>query len=344
MKNTVIQTVTGPIEINKLGITLMHEHLLIDIPYSWHKPTEASKVALAKAPVNPEIIGELKCDPYINLDNIQMSDIYDATYEVMKFKELGGQTIVDATSRYNGRDPLALKAIAQRTGLNIVMGGGYFLEKSLPDKVKDMSIEDAKEEVIKEITIGVDGSEIKVGIIGEAGVGINMTDVEVKLLRAQSRAQVVTNVPLTIHTYGWGRPCHKIIDIVAEEGANLKMVILDHMNPSGNDLKYQVSLLERGVFLEYDMIGMDYYYPGEGQSPSDEENARAIKNLIDAGYINQILLSQDVFLKMMLTKYGGNGYGYILKHFLPRLKSLGINDQQIYTLLVENPQRVFIGE
>jgi len=323
MKSIMVQTVNGPIEVSKLGVTLMHEHLLIDIPYSWHKPTEASKVALAKAPVNPEIIGELKYDPYINLDNIQMSDIYDATYEVMKFKELGGQTIIDATSRYNGRDPLALKAIAQRTGLNIVMGGGYFMEKSLPDKVKDMSIEDAKEKVIKEITIGVDGSGIKVGIIGEAGVGINMTDIEVKLLRAQSRAQAVTNVPLTIHTYGWGRPCHKIIDIVAEEGANLKMVILDHMNPSG---------------------GMDYYYPGEGQSPSDEENARAIKNLIDAGYINQILLSQDVFLKMMLTKYGGNGYGHILKHFLPRLKSLGVNDQQIYTLLVENPQRVFIGE
>jgi len=344
MKNTMVETVNGPIEISKLGVTLMHEHLLIDIPYSWHKPTEASRLALAKAPVNPEIIGELKCDPYINLDNIRMSDIDVATYEVMKFKELGGQTIVDATSRYNGRDPLALKAIAQRTGLNIVMGGGYFMEKSLPEKVKDMSIEDAKEEVIKEVTIGVDGSGIKVGIIGEAGVGINMTDIELKLLRAQSRAQAATNVPLTIHTYGWGKPCNKIIDIAAEEGANLKMVILDHMNPSGHDLKYQVSLLERGVFLEYDMIGMDYYYPGEGQSPSDEENAKAIKGLIDAGYINQILLSQDVFLKMMLTKYGGNGYGYILKHFVPRLKRLGVNDQQIYTLLVKNPQRVFIGK
>jgi len=304
MKNTMVETVNGPIEISKLGVTLMHEHLLIDIPYSWHKPTEASRLALAKAPVNPEIIGELKCDPYINLDNIRMSDIDVATYEVMKFKELGGQTIVDATSRYNGRDPLALKAIAQRTGLNIVMGGGYFMEKSLPEKVKDMSIEDAKEEVIKEVTIGVDGSGIKVGIIGEAGVGINMTDIELKLLRAQSRAQAATNVPLTIHTYGWGKPCNKIIDIAAEEGANLKMVILDHMNPSGHDLKYQVSLLERGVFLEYDMIGMDYYYPGEGQSPSDEENAKAIKGLIDAGYINQILLSQDVFLKMIESEFG----------------------------------------
>lgn len=344
MKNTVIQTVTGPIEISKLGITLMHEHLLIDISYSWHKPTEASRLALAKAPVSPEIIGELKYDPYINLDNLQMSDIDIAAYEVMKFKELGGQTIVDATSRYNGRDPLALRSIAQRTGLHIIMGCGYFTEKSLPQKLKGMSIEDIKEETIEEITAGVDGSGIRAGIIGEVGISKDMTRQEVRLLRAQSRAQLTTNVPLTIHTYGWGRQCNEIIDIVAEEGANLKMVILDHMNPSLHDFEYQVSLLERGVFLEYDMIGMDYYYPGEGQSPSDEENAKAIKCLIDAGYINQILLSQDVFLKMMLTQFGGNGYRHILRHFIPRLKRLGVNEQEIYTLLIKNPQRVFIGE
>lgn len=344
MKNTIVQTVTGPIEINKLGVTLMHEHLLIDASYSWHKPTEAGRFALAKAPVSSEIIGELKHDPYINLDNIQMSDIELAIYEVMKFKELGGQTIVDVTNRYMGRDPLALRSIAQRTGLNIIMGCGYYMEKSLPKKVKDMSIEDAKEEVIKEATIGIDGSRIRTGIIGEAGVSKDMTKQEVKLLRAQSRAQSILNIPLTIHTYGWGRQCNEIIDIVAEEGANLKMVILDHMNPSLHDFEYQVSLLERGVFLEYDMVGMDYYYPGEGQSPSDEENAKAIKRLIEAGYINQVLLSQDVFLKMMLTKFGGNGYGHILRHFIPRMKRLGVNEQQIYTLLIKNPQRIFIGE
>lgn len=344
MKNTVIQTVTGPIEINKLGITLMHEHLLINITDLWRKPTEANRLALTKVPVSLEIIGELRYDPYVNLDNLQMLDIDIAVSEARKFKELGGQTIVDVTSRYNGRDPFALRSIAQRTGLYIVMGCGYYMEYSYSQKLKNMSIEDITEEIMQEITIGVDGSGIKAGIIGEAGISKDMTKQEVKLLRAQSRAQSIADVPLTIHTYGWGRQCNEIIDIVTEEGANLKMVILDHMNPSLHDLEYQVSLLERGVFLEYDMIGMDYYYPGEGQSPSDEENAKAIKHLIEAGYINQVLLSQDVFLKMMLTHFGGHGYAHILKHFIPRLKRLGVNEQQIYTLLIENPQRVFIGE
>ena len=70
------------------------------------------------------------------------------------------------------------------------------------------------------------------------------------------------------------------------------------MNPSFADKRYQRELAQRGAFLEYDMIGMSYYYADESaQSPSDEENARAIRELIDDGYIQQILLSQDVFLK-----------------------------------------------
>lgn len=345
MKNTAIQTVTGPIEISKLGITLMHEHLLIDLAALWRKPTEANRLALAKAPVSLEIIGELKYDPYMNLDNLQMLDINLAISEAMKFKEVGGQTIIDVTNRYMGRDPLALRFIAQRTGLYIVMGCGCYMEYSYPQKLKDMSIEDITEEIVQEITVGVDGSGIRAGIIGEAGISKDMTKQEVKMLRAQSRAQSITSVPLTIHTHGWGRQCNEIIDIVAEEGANLKMVILDHMNPSLYDFEYQVSLLKRGVFLEYDTIGQEHYRPGmDGQLPSDEESAKAIKCLIDAGYVNQILLSQDVFFKMMLVQFGGYGYAHILKHFIPRLKRLGVSEQQIQTLLIENPKRVFIGE
>jgi len=119
-------------------------------------------------------------------------------------------------------------------------------------------------------------------------------------------------------------------------------VVLCHMNPSFADRHYQHSLANRGVFLEYDMIGMAYFYADEqAQSPSDEDNARAIRELIDEGFIKQILLSQDVFLKTMLTKFGGHGYGYILKHFVPRLRRHGVTGEQLETLMIGNPQRVF---
>ncbi|PLK95307.1 phosphotriesterase-related protein, partial [Klebsiella pneumoniae] len=125
---------------------------------------------------------------------------------------------------------------------------------------------------------------------------------------------------------------------------DLRHTVLCHMNPSFADKRYQRELAQRGAFLEYDMIGMSYYYADESaQSPSDEENARAIRELIDDGYIQQILLSQDVFLKTMLTRYGGHGYGYILKHFVPRLRRHGVSGEQLETLMIGNPQRVFGG-
>jgi len=102
------------------------------------------------------------------------------------------------------------------------------------------------------------------------------------------------------------------------------------MGPSWRDFDYQAGLAQRGAYLEYDMISMDYYYADQNaQCPSDEENAFAIRNLIQSGYIERILISQDVFLKMMLTSYGGFGYGYILRHFVPRLRRLGVTEDEI---------------
>jgi phosphotriesterase-related protein len=101
-----------------------------------------------------------------------------------------------------------------------------------------------------------------------------------------------------------------VLDAVESEDADLRHVVLCHMNPSLHDPQYQRSLADRDAFIEYDMIGMDYFYADQqAQSPSDEENAIAICRLVDDGYLNSILMSQDVFLKMMLVRYGGFGYG-----------------------------------
>ena len=93
------------------------------------------------------------------------------------------------------------------------------------------------------------------------------------------------------------------------------------------------------------MIGMDYFYADQqAQSPSDEENARAIVRLVEKGYGERLLLSQDVFLKMMLTRFGGFGYGYILRHFVPRLKRHGLDQPTIDLLMKANPRRVFAAD
>jgi phosphotriesterase-related protein len=131
-----------------------------------------------------------------------------------------------------------------------------------------------------------------------------------------------------------------VLDLVELNGLPSSRVILCHMNPSGRDVDYQRSLADRGAFLEYDMIGMDFWYADQAvQCPSDADNAAAIVNLFGLGYGNQILLSQDVFIKMMLCAYGGNGYAHVQRHFLPRLLRHGVTESDLLMLMVDNPQR-----
>lgn len=337
-----VQTVTGPIGVEDLGVTLMHEHLFLDNSTMWERPDSPALAALSEKPLSLEMIGELHYQPFFNRDNLRLADVEQASAEVGLFRDLGGKTIVELTSAWNGRDPVKLAEVSRRTGVVIVMASGYYLESTYPPELKGMDVGELADHLVEELTEGVDGTGIRAGIIGEAGISKDMTPLEVKMLRAQARAHVRTSVPLTIHTHGWGRQHHAILDVVAAEGADLRGVILDHMNPSFNDLDYQRSLLSRGAYIEYDMIGMDYYYPHvDGQSPSDPETAAAIKRLIDDGFIRQLLLSHDVWLKMMWVRYGGFGYGHVLKHFVPRLRRLGVTEEQVDVLLRQNPRDVF---
>ena len=213
---------------------------------------------------------------------------------------------------------------------------------ALPDWLKAMDVDDVTEFLVNDVGGGTTQPEIMAGIIGEVGVSKDFTDEERKSLRASARAAKITGVPLTIHLPGWERLAHDVLDVVEAEGADLRHTVLCHMNPSHNDLAYQRSLAERGAFLEYDMIGMDFYYADQdAQSPSDEQNAQAIRSLIDIGLVDRILLSQDVFLKIMLTRFGGFGYGFILKHFVPRLKRHGVEQSAIDRMLIDNPKTVF---
>jgi phosphotriesterase-related protein len=337
-----VMTVLGPIRAADLGVTLMHEHLLNDCRCWWNKPTEPERQHLATAPVNASILGELRMDPFVNLNNCALDEEDLAVAELQPVRDLGGRTVVDPTCRGIGRNPEALVRISRATGLNIVMGAGYYLQGSHPPEVKGMSVADVADEIVREAHDGVDGTGVRIGLIGEIGVSGEFTADEEKSLRGAARAQRRTQLPLMVHLPAWYRHAHRVLDIVEEEEGELRHTVLCHMNPSGSDVDYQTSLAARGAFLEYDMIGMDYWYADQQvQCPSDDDNAHAIKRLIDAGFLHNLLLSQDVFLKMMLTRYGGFGYAYIQRHFLPRLRRHGVSGDQIAMLMVANPRRVF---
>ncbi|MFD0982621.1 phosphotriesterase family protein [Tropicimonas aquimaris] len=337
-----VMTVDGPIPSAALGHTLMHEHLQNDCSCWWNPPQEPERQYLAEAPVSIEILSELRQDPFVNKHNISLDELELAIDEVKQFAAVGGRSIVDPTCRGIGRDPVKLRRIAAETGVQIVMGAGYYLASSMPERVASITADDIADEIVAEALEGVDGTDAKIGLIGEIGVSADFTPEEEKSLRGAARAQGRTGLPLMVHLPGWFRLAHKVLDIVEEEGADLRHTVLCHMNPSHMDPVYQATLAARGAFIEFDMIGMDYFYADQGvQCPSDDEVARAIMGLVEHGYLDRLLLSHDVFIKMMLTRYGGNGYAFVARHFLPRLLRHGATPEQLETLMVTNPRRVF---
>lgn len=253
-----VMTVNGPIASEKLGITLMHEHILNDCRCWWHAPKTPERQYLAGGFVCIEILGELKQDPFVNKHNITLDDEPLAITELRAFANEGGQTVVEPTCRGIGRNPLALRRIAKASSLNVVMGAGYYLGSSHPAEVAAMTVEDIATEIVREAVQGVDGTDVKIGLIGEIGVSSDFTAEEEKSLRGAAQAQVRTGLPLMVHLPGWFRLGHRVLDIVAQEGANLRHTVLCHMNPSHADFTYQSELAARGAFLEYDMIGMDF--------------------------------------------------------------------------------------
>ncbi|MFE3451944.1 phosphotriesterase [Nonomuraea sp. NPDC059194] len=339
--SVLVQTVLGAVPASELGVTLFHEHLLNNGAAAWHPPapgdTEGERIA--GEPVRIEFLGRLREDPYLSRHNVSLDDADLAAEEAARFAVRGGGTIVEVTPPGIGRDPRGLAGIARATGLNVVMGCGFYLERAHPARVRAMSAEDVAAEIQQELGEGVDG--IRPGVIGEIGISPAFSPAEEKVLRGAARAQARTGVPLSIHLPGWVRHGHRVLDVVAEEGGQLHATVLGHLNPSLDDVDHQVSLADRGAWLEYDMCGMDYHFPGEGQSPCDEENARAVARLIRYGYRHRLLLSQDVFLKTMLVRYGGRGYAHLLHSFVPRLHRHGLTTDDTDHLLVANPRSVF---
>ncbi|MEM9250170.1 MAG: phosphotriesterase-related protein [Pseudomonadota bacterium] len=333
-----VATVTGPIARDALGVTLMHEHILNDCTCWWRGRDPGFASPIRDLPVSASILSQLKHDPFACRDNCALDDETRAVAELMQFGAEGGATVVDPTCRGIGRAPEALRRISQATGLNIVMGSGYYLQSSHPARLAAMTAEDVAEELIAEHRDGVGPEAVPIGLIGEIGVSADFTAEERKSLRGAAMAAIATGLPLMIHLPGWERLAHAVLDCVAAEGQPLDRVILCHMNPSWDDDAYQRSLADRGAFLEYDMIGMDYWYDDQQvQCPSDADCAQAIAALVRDGYLDRLLLSQDVFLKMMLTAFGGNGYAHVQRHFLPRLLRLGLSEGDLDRLMIANP-------
>ena len=339
-----VQTVLGIIDGDSLGVTLPHEHLLLDATAFFVEPTEASQRKLAHELVSLENLYWVKPHCLSHMDNMKLTDEQLAIKEAMLYKLAGGDTIVEMTNIGIHRDPLGLSRIARATGLNIVMGAGYYRAESHPPELATRTEQEIAEEIIRDIMVGADKTEVRAGFIGEIGCSLPLEEAERKVLRASAVAQQQTGAALNIHPSPSDDLGLEIIKILHDAGADLSRTIISHVDMFFSQTTRR-EIADAGCYLEFDCFGyadlFPVYHGRVLDTPSPTQRINDIIQHIADGYLNQILISGDICYKHMLVNYGGYGYAHILRDIVPLMRYKGISDEQIHTLLVENPKRVF---
>ncbi len=315
---SAINSVTGPISPDDLGFTLMHEHVMVSAP------------------------GMYRSYPGLMGPNREQRAI-----ECLKKAKAGGiDTIVDATTFDLGRDPDLLHTVSEASGVNIVNVTGWWLD--VPRFIRNVSPNQMAREFVRDLEEGFRGTDIKAGVLKCAAdfQGV-VPDLEI-MTRAAARAHNKTGVPIMVHSYPSGQVARRQLAIFKEEGVDLERVKIDHSNDT-TDTEYLKWVLDQGCFL-----GMDRY-PGHLVSP--HMRTVTLKTLIDDGYADRLCPSHDCICLHIhneradgalpdehdFTLRNPDQYLYMHRHVIPDLKSMGVTDNTIDTLFIDNPRRFFVG-
>jgi len=301
---TMAMTVLGPVQGSELGVVMPHEHLTCNA---------------------------VRIDPDLILNDVEL--VID---EARLLRAAGGGTIVEVSSQGLGRNPGVLQRIARETSLNVIMGSAWYHERVYPPHLARLTVNEIADQIVNDIVIGVADTGIRSGIIGEVGCAADfVSPVEERVLRAAARAQ--TRTGLAIITHGDFSPIGLLqLDIFAEERADLRRVIVSHCD-SCPESDYHLAVARRGAFVEFDLVrGANEW--------ETKRHVRWLTALWQEGYGAQILLSQDVCKPRHLHAYGGFGYDYLLREFVPQLAAAGFTNEQIEVMLVVNPRRALVGD
>ena len=288
----------------------MHEHLFCDISW-WNTPPPdptPEDTELWDAKLTLENLYLARGRKAIK-DNFVLDDELLAVAEASKFQGVGGRTIVDVTNIGCGRSPQGVRRVADATGLNVVIGSGWYQKASHPPDMDQRTPEDLAEEIIRDITVGVGETGVRSGIIGEVGInGDPITPNEVKSLRATAWASRATGVAISLHHGGIGRERFEVAEILAREGADLTRTIFGHSGSYAGDLPFLLELLDLGVYVQFDQLGRPVVPLATGlrrhgpdptgpDAATDALVAEVIPELVNAGFGDRILLSHDVCFK-----------------------------------------------
>jgi phosphotriesterase-related protein len=333
-----IHTVLGPIQPDQLGPTSMHEHLFIDAqvwfePPVAEDPLEDERVTLASR-------GFLQWNPLSSHDNLVIDDEDVIRGELERVSRAGGSGIVDMTVVGLGRQVARLPALAEATGLHVMIGCGFYVHESHPGWVESASVDDLAEGLIAELRDGVDGTGIRPALIGEIGTSSPITDRERKVLLAAGRAGAETGAAVNVHLDRRGPHALEAIEALTGEGMPAGRIICSHLDER-LDWGYHQAVVEAGAIVEYDTFGQEYYFGGVDKNPTDAERLAFAARLIEAGHAGQLVLGCDVWVKTATVAYGGMGQEHLLKRIVPELgRAHGVEQGVLETLVVANPRRL----
>ena len=314
------QTVLGPLDAARLGVTLPHEHIADTSSYlnKWPNGDRASLVAAS--------VEKLK-----------------------RVRAAGIGTIVDLTTYDVGRDIRFLEAVSRQSGLHMIAATGqrFFPPQEAGVTMPARDIAGLAAFFEAEIRQGIDGTAIKAGVIKIGVGGGRATALEETGLRAAVRASKATGAPIRIHTHAIDRAGENLTPILESEGIDPARVSFDHSDDNG-EMDYFLGLVKRGYSL-----GMDHVHRGlrpEFKPPFDQR-ADCIRQLVDAGFAGKIFLSQDVEFGGALIPAGKRGWRdtidppegllFITRTLIPHLEQIGVPPRVIHTMTVENPRRFF---
>ena len=318
-----VETARGPVDVDDLGVTLMHEHVVN---------------------VNAEVNRD---QPEMSIDGQREAALERVVRELQRVAAAGVRTFVDCSCYGHGRDMSFIEDVSKQVDLNIVVASGMYTFNDIPKMFHyrpptvDSPRDALTELFVRDVRHGVAGTGIKAGIFKCATDKQGVTEGVERVLRAVAVAHRETGVPITTHTSIAERNGLDQQRIFAEEGVDLTRVIIGHCGDA-HDFDYLRQLMDAGSYIGCDRFGL--YLPGRLDL---EGRVELVAHLCELGYAGQIVLSSD---KTLWTDWWGTGHGlhidewhhtHIVDDVLPAMRKRGVTDEQIDQMMIENPRKIF---
>lgn len=328
----MVRTVCGDKPASDFSTVLVHEHLLFDIT-----PPGADRSAAE--PITMATRWQTDYRSNDNSANACQQHLDTASTELRALIADGGDLIVDQSTFGLARDAQGLRAASIDSGCSVVAAAGTYTTPYLDEAILDLDIEALTQRFIDEVLVGLDGTDIKAGLIGEIGCSWPLEPFEQRALQAAARASLATGAGISVHPGRNPAAPFEIVAILEAEGADLSRCVICHMDRTYPDGEGPLELARTGVMVEWDFFGIEtsHYWMGDVALPTDRGRLRTIATLFEAGLEANILISQDICTRTRLQSCGGHGYGHIPRNVRPLMERLGFMASDFDQLIRINP-------